>query len=481
MLNSRPGSKSNKLLIGGLASVLMVLALANLHRQATFTGEQASFLEPPSDISFIQSFPKVTPNPNDSVQVRLTSLDSIKLGDLLLTVDGQEVSSVEQFETTVNQTAHDTLLLSIEVFRLSETQTRTIAVQRGAIPDSVVSKLPMTVYAQNVPRGVASELAGLRRGDLVYRVNNDRFGGLDDFEAILDQAQGSGTTTYNIIRNNHRSTLPVNLATFDLELSVVFAFLSGLVFFGVGSFIGLSQPEVQGARLLGSAFICVGFVMAIALAHADQTSDLLSQLVNICFCGSLAFGLALWTDSKMYFPTERPEIIDRAWARRVPYAVAGFFFLMFSFVGFDVLSSGQFGQMLVVAMILSLTGLSVALPLVFKTEESKEFVKIRRLLAIVSTAACLVAAVMAYMLISSGDFNHLGYAGIPLTFIPLTYLYMAGRYQLLGMSLGLSRKIQYVITTSVWATILVLVLTKVLLFLPNLNLPVPHLRDGLSA
>ena len=277
---------------------------------------------------------------------------------------------------------------------------------------------------------------------------------------------------FRSIRNNQRITLPVYLATFKLELSLVVAFLTGLVFLGAGLFIGMNQPDVRGALLLGAAFICFGFLLMIGWAYADHATDLLSQLTNLGFCGALAFGFALWAEAKFYFPGERPAVIDKTWARRLPYLIAGAFFLSFSMFRFDLLSAGESAQILALVMVLSLIVLGAALPCFLTAEDTRGFRKIRRVLGSVTAGCGLLALLVAYLLFTRGDLHQLGYAALPLAFVPLVYLYTIGRYHLLEMNLGLSRRIQYVVITSVLGTVLFVALIRVLLFLPGLSIPV---------
>ncbi|HEX9654914.1 MAG TPA: SpoIIE family protein phosphatase [bacterium] len=449
------------------AAYLLIIGVMNFFRYATSTTDENWFRTSPSNLYITKSFPAAARFGKNSGVV-----DSVLAGDFLTAVNDHKFQKGDSAGMVLAKLAADSTF-ELRVLRPALDKALTFKAKRSAFPDSFLVNIPPSVYIFDVIRGGASEMAGIKAGDVVFRINEEFFDDAHDADTILREAETGATISYNIIRNNRVLTIPVTLANFGISVSVLILFLAGVAYVGIGAFISLSRPEVRAAQLIGLAMMLFGLVWMVLNNQRDLTFDLFAKARNVTLLAALTLGIAFWIHSKFHFPQARPELISRPWLWRIPYLVAGVVFSTF----FLNLVKTQFWIIFVGSLALTILFLlQLVIYLRFRHLRTHEYLKLRRPIFWTAWIAAGGVILIALTLILGNQLRQMGYIGIPLLFIPLAYLYTIGRYQLLGINIRMRRNIQYIIVSSIWITLLIVLALRVLVLLPQINISIPNIH-----
>ncbi len=456
-----------RLLFGMIAAYLLALGVANFFRFATSTTDENWFRSSPSNLYFTKSFAVEKRFSKDAA-----ALDSVLVGDLLVAVNDHKFQKGDSVNSVLGEMLADSSFY-LRVLRPSLDKQLTFIAHRAMFPDSFLVTIPPSVYIYEVIAGGASEMAGITPGDVVFRINEQFFKDAAEADKILQQAESGATITYNLIRNNRVLTIPLTVANFGIGVSVLIIFLTGVLYLGVGAYIVLSRPDLRAAQLVGLAMIAFGFFFMVFTTQRDVVFDLFAKTRNFTLLASLMFGLAFWLHSKCHFPQARPELLGRPWLCRLPYFVAGAVFTAFVLN----LAKTQFWIIFIEASALViLGGQQLFIYLKFRGSRTQEYLKLRRPIFWTGWLAGAGVLAIALFLNLNNVHRQVGYVGIPLLFIPLAYLYTIGRYQLLGINVRIRRNIQYLIVSSVWIAVLIVLFMRVFVMLPEINITIPNIH-----
>ncbi|RMF64716.1 MAG: PDZ domain-containing protein, partial [Calditrichaeota bacterium] len=463
-----------RLIIGAAALYLLFLLVVNLVRFARSTTDENIFRDPPSRVYVTRAFPvleRLGPrgtSPDELVR------DSVDVGDLLISLNGESVTPARIDSLLGTFAGADTVRL--DVFRTPEDRVLTFRALRSAIPTDCFQPLPSSVYVMDVAEGGVSDLAGMKKGDLILRINGKTFSNAFEADAVLRSGQSGDTVAYDILRHGEHITLPVTLASFGIQFAFLVVFVTGLAYWGTGTFIALSRPGAAGARLVGLAFICMGFLIGDMFLQRGSPSGGFETLRAATRALTLVLALTFWLHGKFYFPLKRPELLAQRWAIHALYLFTGVALLLLALGIAGYLPGTVWFQVVFLAMLLGMVGVTFWVHWRFRKYRSREYARIRKLLRVAGFSAGIGAAGVAWYLVATKQFFQVGYVGLPLLFIPLSHLYLIGRYQLLDLRLRVRRNILYLVVTSVWIVVGIVTLARILLYLPTIYFQLPNLR-----
>jgi serine phosphatase RsbU (regulator of sigma subunit) len=365
--------------------------------------------------------------------------------------------------------------LTLNVFRPSANEIQTYRALKSALPDSFLRVIPPTALVYDVFKNGASERAGMRVGDLIVCVNGKFLQSYQfasrEADTILRSGQAGKTITYDVLRDNRLVKLKVRLAKFGISFPLLIISLCGLVYMGTGAFIGWQRPQIKAARLLGMAFVVMGFFTTVVMLMRTIEQNLPGLLKILVVSASFFFGIALYFHSSYYFPTARTELISKRWLFFTLYGIAALGWFS------TILLASRLGNAAFVWGIMISLALMIALTLttrfIHRRKQSAEYKKLSRL---IKWTGAVVGAVVVLLLVTVLDNNTRGYIGLPLLFIPLAYLHTIGSYRLLDLDLRVRRNVQYMIVSIMWMLLLLTLAFMVFLKLSNVDLPLPNIR-----
>jgi serine phosphatase RsbU (regulator of sigma subunit) len=457
-----------RFLIGLLTLYLFSLAAVTFYRYASSPTDENWFRNSPSTLYVVKNFPgtAVTKHSHNPFG-RYTSYakDSVRVGDLLLSVNNHVPTSPTDIEDVVRQAPGDSLIL-ISIDRSTENAVITFKVKKSAIPAEFVQTIPQTAYVFEVIENGASDRAGMKAGDLIVRINGKGFNNVFQADSIMRQGQIGKSIAYEVLRANQSFILNVTLASFGFPISLLVFFLSGLLYMTVGVFLAIKRPNLKAARLTGLAFLAMGFFMVVTLLQRDFSNDLFVRARQFTMVCSLFVGLALIFHSRHYFPKERPELLSRWWIRAIGYVLA----VLSIVVGFIV--RGAEALIGIAVMILYGAGITVC----FWKQCSSEYKRLARIINWVGVISFGSAIVLGFVINATNDQVYFGYMGGVLALLPLSYLYSIGRYRLVDLDLRVRRNIQYSIISWLWIFVLAALSFEILVTLPQSKLNLPNVR-----
>jgi len=472
MSNVYSRSTLYRVLFVAFAAYLLFLAVGHTYRLVSSTTDENIFRSPPS------YFYITTPLPADTASSKYGSAafaDSVHIGDLLLAIDGKRVRRKQSLHDIWQDLPQDSLV-TITIFRSRKNRGERVTVARSALTRYFVDKLPDCVYVQDVTRGGASDLAGMKVGDFIYRINGQTFDSALGADIILRRAKSGSTIAYDVIRDNRSITLAVTLARFGIQFDRILLLLTGLVFFGTGLFVAIKRPQLVAARLLGFTFLALGFVLLVQGFNRDTEIDLFSHARNFTLFFCFFFGIATWIHSSFHFPAEYRTLLKKRWLLRIPYALA----VVMTLLNWSIVVWGLQSETLVSIVARTLLGIlvlyGIAIKFIFRKQRAAEAVKVGRIIRWSTVLAIGIMFGIGILQSLNQSLRYVGYVFFPLLLIPLAYLYTIGRYQLLDMDLRVKRNIRYIIVSALWQVGLFVLLAKTLLSLPDISFDLPNIR-----
>ncbi|MFQ5627659.1 MAG: PDZ domain-containing protein, partial [bacterium] len=263
-----------RILFGAVAVFFIGISVINYIRYVSLPTDENWFRNSPSNLYVTKSFPVLKTDYQDvhSLPREPTTPDSVHVGDLLVQVNLRLITDVKFIYETLQNSNQDTVF-SLLVFRPRLNKYVPFKIAKSAVPDSFFKAIPKTVSIFDVIEGGASDRAGMKKGDLIYRINGVTFRNQHEADAIMRQASVGKAVAYDIIRNNREITLQVTLAKVGINLSILLLCLSGWFFLGVGAFVVVKRAHLRTARLVGLAFLTTGFFMTLLMTMRAPSAD----------------------------------------------------------------------------------------------------------------------------------------------------------------------------------------------------------------
>ncbi|MGH7494176.1 MAG: SpoIIE family protein phosphatase [bacterium] len=443
------------------------LAGLNFHRYASQMTDENLFRTSDATILISRDLP------GERSQRGAVAQDTVQAGDLLLEINDRAIETAQEAQAYMLAQGR-AAEIELKVFRPTSDSLLFFRVPRAALPDSFLVQLPPSVFVIQVLEGGASDRAGLRTGDLILRINGQNFGDAREADRIMRGAHSHRAIAYDILRGPHFMTLHLQLARLGTNIAGPVGVVCGLIFLGVALFVGLQRPQLLAARLVALTLLAFSFpVMVLYQRHFIVDEWTIAIRFTLASC--LLFGTACGLHQSLYFPKERPELIRKRWPIFAPYLLAGFWFVLQILLQFYI--SEQVTGIPFLFGIISLGIYGLFMFLRYRKQSSAEYQKLNQIIkTAVLVATGLVFAISLPVALGRQDTTRLGFTGLPLSLIPLSYLYTIGRYRLLNLNLRIRRNIQYTITSWLWGGLLTTVFLFLLFKLPKVPFSFPHFR-----
>lgn len=429
-----------------------------------------SFFSTPTDENIFQNAPTrfmaVRPFPASLIAERsyvggaagttLISFDSVRNGDLILTINNGTMKTMKDAYAAIDR--NPGAEVRFEILRPSLNTVYTVAAQRSAIPEQFIVRLPDYVYVNDVTAGGASDRGGMKKGDLILRINQQEFTNAFEADRVLRLGQIGKSLKYEILRDNRFIVLHIVLAKFGVSISALLFTLSGIIWMLIGLFIAATRPKLLAARLVGFGFMMVGFFIATLVVRRDffLTPEVLFREVLIGSC--FVFGTAFLYHATHYFPVERPDLIRRRWIAW-GYYISTLLAALINAVegnGLVILLSIFYG---------------IGIMVIFRKGATAEYRQYNTIIRWTSLLAFIAAAAVAWFARNTFQTIGIGLLALIVVSIPLAYLFTIARHRLLDMKFQVRRNTQYTIVTVLWGTAVFYGLLWSFFQLPQLDLP----------
>jgi serine phosphatase RsbU (regulator of sigma subunit) len=419
--------------------------------------------------------------------------DALIPGDDVIEINGKQPKSLSDAHRLIgDRSSSDSV--EVSVLRTSLNGQFLYRVPKSAFTDDFLVEHKNVVLVTSVLPGGASDRAGMKTGDMIFRINEQSFANAISADSLLRQGQVDKSLRYDINREGRLLSLQVTLAKFGVSIIVILSFCVALFYMGTGAFLVLKRPGLPAARLLGWGFIALSCLL-MTISQGHQSNEMIVRVIRLVLVYWGIFGgVALFTHSFFYFPTERPALLANKWHRIIIYAISAI-----SCAGVVITTSAYFFLGLVVMkvyywVIRYLNREKTAAGPVVRLHDAGWRAWTTNLLGRIGSTlwpksvmravrACFVIVAVLIFISFIVQQYVAGMAMLLATILipsfvlfPLAYLYIIGRYQLLDMTLHIRRNLQYSVLTIVWNSGLVIAVVAVFFSLPNIVLPLENVE-----
>ncbi|MCC6398546.1 MAG: SpoIIE family protein phosphatase [Bacteroidetes bacterium] len=458
-----------------LTVILFAVAVATFYTMASLPTDENVFRPLPSSVFVTRSVPALSEGEVKARQARgrdvsgILTPDSIQKGDLLISLGARRIGTLQDFWGLLRDQDSDSL--RVRVYRPVLDAYFGYAISRAVIDSTLFRDEDSAVVVTDVTPGGASDRAGMKVGDLIVRINGQKFKTDRDADATLRRGKSGTATVYEILRNDEPLSLTVTLAQFGFPISLLVIWLSGLLYMAIGSMLLLRRPELVAARTLGLTFLGIGLAIAVIPITREPDPTWFTRARTVLVMLGVFLGYASAFHAHGVFPAERRKPVYRRWVTPLLY-IAGALSPLLLLAKSDSIVAIVLVNFLVAGAVLNAIGLEKLPP---------QYRRIVRVVHIVT----IVVTVLAFSL--TGLFGVLGVGGILsvigilVLFIPLSYVYVIGRYRLLGLDFRMRRNVQYTVLSAIWGILLAVLFVRLLVAIPGLSLQVPGIHlSGLS-
>ncbi|MCE1190442.1 MAG: SpoIIE family protein phosphatase [Ignavibacteria bacterium] len=421
-----------------------------------------------------------------------------KTGDILLSVNGIILHSESQFDSLLRNLQGKTCkieyydLYSIRNSIGDENNIKLDSKPHSLnIPTELLSKNTLRYVAHgtlisHIDRNGAVARGGLLPGDVIITVNGTQLITMDSLENqplsmesirfLRDRPAGS-ILTYQVLRNNIIYHLRVELASFGFSFLVLGLISIAFIFYLVGLFFTLKRPHLFVARITGTAFIMMGYLLCNSIEFYPVGYNLYTIIRSLIQNLALAFVFPVFFHSFAYFPIEITRITRNKWYFRIPYSISAVTALLMYAQILNLTTSSWVGNAIVVLLLGNLFSFFI-LRYRNRSEFSKEYKKlalpIKVSFSIVS--AMLLVQILAQLL----NLNYSNTIGIVLSFsltiIPFSYLFITWKYRLLDIDLRIRTNTLYNIVLSSFYIGMIAFFVLGLVRIASVNINFPNIR-----
>ena len=452
--------------LGVIATLLLAIAGFSFIRYGSVTNDENWFRQPPSEVYV------TAPIPATLVEAPGVP-DSIPVGDLLVRIAEKGTHrSLDDLRKHLAGVPADSMI-EMWTYRTTEAKLYFYGVRAGTLTDSVMRETGPAAAVFYVFPGGASDRAGMKAGDLILRINDQSFRSIFQADSILRTAQAGKILDYEVLRNNEFRILHVTLAPFGFSVGFLVMFFTGIAYIAMGLFLGMKRPAVRPARLLGLGFLLIGFAVSVVLIQRDLDSPGFVTARTIVMAFSMHLGVAVLLHASYYFPREYPELIGKPWIRWLGYGLALALPLIAMLANIYILTG-------IVGLLVYSVVVSWVMQKHLSTEARRMWSPLVRGTVVGGILSMAILGYAALVVRFSGDLV-IGYAGVGLLLIPLSYLYVIGRYNILELDLRVRRNSQYLVAAMIWRLGSFTLFVFLLLQLASWSVELPGVRfTGLS-
>lgn len=451
--------QSFRLLFGLIALVPLLAAAMNVYHYINAGSDDTIFADSQSRLYINTNLPgKAVKAPQKFLGDELYY--SLKRGDLLLSINRQPVSSVAQVKKILDSQRP----LDIVMFTVQRPTKRdhflSFVVTRRFIPSDFLTEIPQTVYIYDVPAGGAADRAGLKVGDLIYRIDRRLFEGARAADFLVRRSLAGQKLTYDLIRDNREMTIDVTMARVQISLFIVLFQICGFLWIFVGFFLGMARPQLAAGRILALGLFFCGISFTLLVNRGYLESYWQTVLLTLFAFPSHFFGIATLFYASLLFPAEIPRLLNKQWIPVGQYTIAFggtiaciinprlYSFAILSFLCYEAFIKIRYRRLI---------------PHQYKIRD--------RFLKILTVIALTTLLVYAFLLDALPTIWQVLMPCVTISLLLAGYLITIARYRLLGFQI--KRSFQYSFVSGLWYLLLLALFVASLwtISLNEINLP----------
>ncbi|MGH9160438.1 MAG: SpoIIE family protein phosphatase [Vicinamibacteraceae bacterium] len=464
-----------RVLIGGLALLCVVLSVVTVVRFGRQSLADRDFVGAFSTAYVARRVPAApapdgAPAPGGSSLYtgfgagRARQASSLEPGDLVVEVGDASIHAARDLARAL---AKQTDPVEVMALRPAIRGAVSLYVVPAALAKAVSDTGP-SVIVTTLAAGGTSDRGGMRVGDVVVRINGQRFSNRDGADALIRASEPGRPIGYDVLRAGSRRTLHVRPASLQFTFAFLAIVVTGVLWMLLGAFLALARPHIPAARYRGLAFLLIGYALTIAWARLYESPSAFHAALDLLLQAALFIGIAVWVHSVHYFPRQRPLLRARRWALPVMYGGA------LATIAAWLLSDSPHRDFVALACMLLLACL-----VTWRTNRDRsaeEAQVMRPLFHLRNTTLIGIALTVVWVVSFGGGRFGPGLLAAALVAVPFVNLYVIARYRLLELNLRVRRNVAYVAASTAWTLAVVAVGVWAVWQLAQVAMPIPNIR-----
>ncbi len=440
----------------------------NFFRNISLPTDENIFTDPPSKIVVLN---KIAGYRHSS---DTTFTDSIPVGSIIITIEGFSIQDTNDVKRIVRKFNDD--LMKVEIFDRHLLLRRFVLASAISLVNSEYRKLESAVLVIFVKPAGASDLAGIKPGDLILAINGQSFGSAIEADRILIESSADSSSDYLLLRGINEIHREVQLAAFGINFFTLFRILVALIYIAFSVFYALAKPKFYPTRLLAFALLLLGVIIITPTTRLAPNLDILTTIWFITFSFGYSFAFAFLLHFLLYYPVEQKNYLRRRWIYRVPYIIATIIAIMLNYAHFT--KSTEWVSYVANFLFIPFLAFRIGSYLIFKKECLKDVQRIARPVRNVFYLMLLTFIVAFATTRFKPDFaeHSLTLFIAVLGAFPLVLFYTLARYRFYDITLRIRRNVIYALSRVLVEVVFIILLISLFYIIGNLTFRFPNLH-----
>lgn len=191
-------------------------------------------------------------------------------GDFIVRVQDIRVYTRQEADSIIQRASHnDSLRFNLR--SLLSDKPYTLTLKKQHIPADFFRSIPHGVRIGDITPNGVSERAGLKIGDIIYRINGEDVINSKQAQDILLSNQAGANIIYDVTRLGEPLTFTLTTSSVGISFDVLVSYLLGLMMLGISGVFVFTRSYMRPARLLALNFFSVG--AAVMLTRTPPVYD----------------------------------------------------------------------------------------------------------------------------------------------------------------------------------------------------------------
>lgn len=411
-------------------------------RNVNLPTDENIFTDPPSKIITLNNMvgykELVDANPSDTIPA----------GSIIISIEGLTIQDTDDINRIVEKFGDG--LLRVEIFDRVRLFRRFVYLSATDLINSLYRELKSAVLVIYIKPGGASDLAGIKPGDLILAIDGQQFSSAIEADKILTKSISKSSLDYLSLHGTDEVHRKVRLVAFGINFFTLFRILVALIYIGFSLFFAFGKSKFYPARLLSFALLLLGVIIIIPTHRYYPGPEVLLTIWFVTFSIAFSFAFAFLLHFLLYYPVEQINLLRRKWIYRTPYIFAIIITAILNYYYFIESSSGWVNYIIsLVAVPFSI--FRIGSYLIFKKEYLKDVQKIARPVRnlFYFMLAAFIANFVAIRLKSTvpifSDHSYILFFAL-LGMFPFVLFYTLARYRFYDITIRIRRSIIYALS-----------------------------------
>lgn len=400
----------------------------------------------------------------------------LQIDDIIVRVNGLRYREESLNKLLDSLQPQDTLKLEIvgNEGKTSPQSPQKIKILRKDIDENNLRFIKSCVRILKVVEGGVSDKAGLKTGDVILSLNGKEFKNSFDIMRMLLEYKRGDVVYYSVLRQNILRDIKLSLSNYGIQIEYLIFFITAIILLFLSYFLALKRPLFVQSRYLSISFLALGYIILTSLGYHLIKLDTFSNVIITIQAIAFTFGIPIFSISFFYFPEEVTFFTRRKWVKIVPIilGVLAFIFVMRNLIILinPVIVNITYGVLTLIIVLYTFI-----LRFLYRKHINKRMKKISFPIRL-SMFLIIANSIVSQILINNGLYKVAIYSSGIMILLPLSYIYVIGRYKLLDLNIKIRRNIKYIIVANIFNVLFVVAFLFLIWKFNLIDITIPNLH-----